>query len=66
MAGHRGGRPDNPALAEAVRALRKQRKGPATPADIPPPSTFKGGRRVKLIPGQLDLDGREHLPDRVA
>jgi hypothetical protein len=48
-------------MAEATRALRL-RKGKAD-GWRPPPSTFPG-RRVKILPGQLDLDGREHDGDR--
>jgi hypothetical protein len=49
-------RSEKPALAEAKRALRLG----AGKADDwrPPPSTFPG-RRVKPLPGQLDLDGNE-------
>ena len=47
----------NSALYEAERAL-KGRKGPASAADrpyIPIP-----GPRAKVLPGQLDIFGREH------
>ena len=49
-------------LNEAVRAMRKLRKGQPTEADMQPPSTFTGPKR-KPLPGQLSLDGRE--PPRV-
>jgi hypothetical protein len=45
-------------IAEAKRALRL-RKGPPADGDRPPPTPFPG-RKVKLIPGQLDLDGVQH------
>lgn len=59
MAGHWSDKPDNPGLREAVQAKRKRRQGKPTEADKPRPSTFKG-RKVKVLPGQLDVDGNEH------
>jgi hypothetical protein len=48
----------NPGINQALRAL-KMRKRPPTDDDTPLPSVFPG-KKVKLIPGQLDLDGVEH------
>jgi hypothetical protein len=45
----------NVALNEAIRASRL-RKGPPTDADRP----RRRGRRPRVLPGQLDLEGREH------
>jgi len=51
-------RTESAGVREALRALR-QRKGRPTSADQPPPSTLPG-RRVRVLKGQLDLDGHEH------
>jgi len=45
-------------ISAALRAL-KQRPGPPTEHDRPRPSVFPG-KKVKLIPGQLDLAGNQH------
>jgi hypothetical protein len=50
---------DRRALAVAVQAAKRGRSGPATDDDRPPLSSFKG-RRVRVLAGQLDLDGHEH------
>lgn len=44
-------------LREALRARRLAKRTP-TEADAPPPSTLPG-KKVKPLPGQLDLDGNE-------
>jgi hypothetical protein len=44
-------------LREALRALRLAKRAP-TESDAPRPSTFPG-RKMKPLPGQLDLDGNE-------
>jgi hypothetical protein len=49
---------NNPGISEALRAL-KLRKGPPSDDDRPPPGVFPG-KKVKLIPGQLDLAGNQH------
>jgi hypothetical protein len=46
-------------LEAALRAQGRGRKGQPTDCDRPPPSTF-GGKKTKLISGQLDLDGVQH------
>jgi hypothetical protein len=47
----------NAGLRAAVRALKHEKRKP-TDADRPPPTPFPG-RRVKPLPGQLDLAGNE-------
>jgi hypothetical protein len=49
------------ALHEAELALKK-RKGPATEADRPPLSVAPGPK-VRILEGQLDLDGNIHTGD---
>jgi hypothetical protein len=48
----------NRGMADALRA-RKLRKGLPAEKDAPPPSVFPG-TRPKVLPGQLDVFGREH------
>jgi hypothetical protein len=48
----------NRGLSEALRAL-KLRPGSPTDDDRPP-QTVIPGRKVELVPGQLDLDEVEH------
>jgi hypothetical protein len=50
-----------PSIAFARRLL-KARTGPPREEDRPPPSTFPG-RAPVVLPGQLDLDGREVIPN---
>ena len=45
-------------LREALRALRA-RRGPPTEADVPRVRPLPG-KRIRLIPGQLDLKGHVH------
>jgi hypothetical protein len=49
---------ESPGLAAARRLVRAD-KGPP-PEGYWPPAQVLRGRRVKVIPGQLDLDGNEH------
>jgi hypothetical protein len=42
-------------INKAVRAA-SLRKGPPTEDDVPPPKPFHG-KRIKLVPGQLDING---------
>jgi hypothetical protein len=49
---------ENPALVAARRAAKAD-KGPP-PADYRPPVQVSPGKRIKVLPGQLDLDRREH------
>jgi hypothetical protein len=46
------------ARAEAAR-LSKARKGPPFEYDLPPARALPG-KRVKILDGQLDLDGNEY------
>jgi hypothetical protein len=46
-----------PSLLEATK-LAKARKGKPTEADVPPVRPLPG-RKPKVLPGQLDLDGNE-------
>lgn len=48
-------RPDSSGIGDALQALRRPR---AKPRSIVEPSVFPG-RRVKPLPGQLDLEGNE-------
>jgi hypothetical protein len=60
MANHWSEKANRPALAEAVQAKRRRRTGQPTDYDVgrsSPPSKL---RPVKVLPGQLDLDGHEH------
>jgi len=47
------------AVADALRLRLRGRKGPATEKDRPPLSVLPG-RRIRILKGQLDLDGNEH------
>jgi hypothetical protein len=60
-----GSRQTPAGLAAALRLLSAARRRPDD-ADRPPPSTF-AGKKVRLIPGQIDLYGGEHgaQPDAV-
>jgi hypothetical protein len=51
---------ENRALAEARRHLKSE-KGPP-PTGYQPPVQALPGKRVKILDGQLDLDGNEHRP----
>jgi hypothetical protein len=56
-------RSENPGLTAARRLWKRGvRRGAPPDDDRPPPSTFPG-RKPKLLPGQLDLDGQEHEGD---
>ncbi len=46
-------------VAAAQRFFLKARKGKPTENDRPPPSTLPG-RSARVLPGQLDIHGREH------
>lgn len=52
---------ERPSLAVALKARWKARNGPPTEDDAPPVTTF-GGHKAALVPGQLDIDGRVHVP----
>lgn len=51
----------NKSLLEATRAIRDCRTGPPGEHDLPPAGTFPGPE-PKLVSGQIDLDGRVHVP----
>lgn len=54
-------RQERPSLMLALRARWLARRGRPTEEDVPPISTFPG-RKATIVPGQMDIDGRVHVP----
>lgn len=54
-------RPERPSLLLALKARFGARTGRPTEEDVPPISTFPG-RKATIVAGQIDLDGRVHVP----